>query len=153
MSDWKLPCDGGCRCGRTRFRVTAPPLLASACHCSGCRSMTASAFSLSLSVPADGFAIIAGTPVPGGLHKDQHYFCGECMSWMFTRIPGIDHIVNLRATLLDEHRWFEPYVEFFTAEKLPWATTPAKRSYEQAPEPAAFQDLIAAYQAEGTRPS
>ena len=32
MDDWKLPWEGGCRCGEVRFRVTAPPLLSAACH-------------------------------------------------------------------------------------------------------------------------
>ncbi len=31
MDDWKLPWEGGCRCGNVRLRVTAPPLLAMAC--------------------------------------------------------------------------------------------------------------------------
>ena len=43
---WKLPWNGGCRCGAVRLRVTKPPLLAAACHCTGCQSMSASAFSL-----------------------------------------------------------------------------------------------------------
>jgi hypothetical protein len=36
VDDWKLPWDGGCRCGEVRVRVTKPPLLAGACHCTGC---------------------------------------------------------------------------------------------------------------------
>ena len=31
--DWKLPCEGECRCGRVKIRVTKPPLLTMACHC------------------------------------------------------------------------------------------------------------------------
>lgn len=29
--------DGGCRCGKVRFRVTAPPLDAGYCHCRMCQ--------------------------------------------------------------------------------------------------------------------
>src|SRR3546814_16148897 len=61
MTDWKLPWDGGCRCGRTRFRVSAPPLLAEACHCTGCQRMTASAYSLSLAV--DRKSVVEGKSV------------------------------------------------------------------------------------------
>ena len=60
MDDWKLPWAGGCRCDRVRIEVTKPPMLAGACHCSGCRKMTASAFSLTLTIPSDGFAVTAG---------------------------------------------------------------------------------------------
>ena len=38
-----LPAEGGCCCGRMRFRITVAPLLAMACHCRGCQSMTGSA--------------------------------------------------------------------------------------------------------------
>ena len=30
MDDWKLPWEGGCRCGEVRFRVTSPPFLSGA---------------------------------------------------------------------------------------------------------------------------
>jgi hypothetical protein len=40
---------GGCRCGRTTIEISKPPLMASACHCSGCQKMTSSAFSLTAS--------------------------------------------------------------------------------------------------------
>jgi hypothetical protein len=155
VEEWKLPWDGGCRCGEIRIRVTKPPLLSGACHCTGCQAMSASAFSLTLTIPADGFEVSKGEPVIGGLHgPDAHHFhCPHCKSWVFTRAQGMDWFVNLRATMLDEHRWFEPYAEFFTDEKLPWATTPARHSYATVPEMAEFGPLMEAYAKEGRRPS
>jgi hypothetical protein len=153
MTDWKLPWDGGCRCGQTRFRVSAPPLLAAACHCSGCQRMTASAFSLSLAVPAEGFAVTAGEPVIGGLHgPTRHFFCPWCMSWMFTRPEGLDDIVNLRAVLLDDHGWFVPFAEFWTQEGLPWAKTPAVHSFATQPPFETFAGLLEDYAQHGARP-
>ena len=149
---WKLPWEGGCRCGAVRLRVTKPPLLAAACHCTGCQSMSSSAFSLSLAVPSDGFGVTAGKPVLGGLGRDVHWFCPACMTWMFTRPAGMDWFVNLRPSMLDEHGWFEPYIETFAVEKLPWAETPARHSYEALPEMAAFETLIEAFASEGARP-
>jgi hypothetical protein len=152
MDEWKLPWKGGCRCGATRFAISLPPLLAAACHCTGCQRMTASAFSLSIGVPAEGFAIEAGEPVLGGLNKDQHYFCPSCMSWMFTRPVGIDFLVNVRATMLDEHGWFEPFAEFWTEEKLPWASTGARLSFGKVPAMEEFEGILGRYAAEGKRP-
>jgi hypothetical protein len=150
MHDWGLPWDGGCRCGRVRLRVTAPPLVTVACHCTGCQRMSASAFSLSAAIPAEGFAVTQGKPVIGGLHgATRHYFCGSCMSWMFTRPEGMDWFVNLRATMLDDPSWFEPLVETYTAEKLPWATTPAVHGYATVPPIDAWEALIAEYAARG----
>jgi hypothetical protein len=152
MDDWKLPWDGGCRCGAVRVRVTKPPLIAMACHCAGCQSMSASAYSLTLTIPSDGFEVTAGDPVLGGLDRDMHYFCASCMTWMFTRPRSMDGFVNLRPTMLDDHAWFVPYIESFIAEKLPWATTPAMHSFERFPDPGDYGPLIAEYAERGARP-
>ena len=150
--DWRLPWDGGCRCGRVRIRVTAPPLVTMACHCRGCQRMSSSAFSLSAAIPAEGFAVTEGEPVVGGLHgATRHFFCGRCMSWMFTRPEGMDWFVNLRPTMLDDPSWFEPLVETYVAEKLAWAVTGAPHGFATVPEEGAFPALIAEYAARGPR--
>ena len=150
--DWKLPWEGGCRCGAVRLKVTKPPLLAAACHCTGCQSMSASAYSLTLTVPTDGFEVTQGKTVLGGLNRDMHHFCPDCMTWMFTRPVGMDWFVNLRPTMLDDHEWFVPWVETFTSEKLAWTETPAVHSFAKVPEIAEYQPLIDAWQREGARP-
>ena len=147
MPQWNLPMEGQCRCGAVRLKVTAPPLITMACHCTGCQRMSSSAYSLSVAIPADGFSVIAGEPVIGGLHgATRHYFCPHCMSWMFTRIEGAP-FVNVRATMLDEIAWFTPFVETYTSEKLPWATTPATHSFAQFPDFEAYPKLIEEYRA------
>ena len=153
QNDWHLPWEGGCRCNQVRLRVSAPPLLAMACHCTGCQRMSASAFSLSLAIPTQGFKVIAGEPVIGGLHgSSQHLFCPHCKSWMFTRTEGMDEFVNLRPTMLDCYDWYVPFVETWTDEKLPWATTPAVHSFKKLPAMDEFPALIQAFAQKGARP-
>lgn len=154
MSDWKLPWDGKCMCGQIRFRISAPPLLAMACHCTGCQRLSASAYSLTMAVPSEGFTITQGEPAIGGLHgPHQQLYCPHCKNWMFTKAHGLDFFVNVRATMLDSHEWFVPYVETYTAEKLPWATTPAKHSFATQPDLEGYKPLIEAFAREGARPS
>ena len=62
-----LPLEGGCRCGRVRFRVTEAPLLETVCHCRGCQQMTGSAYSTTVTVPTNGFSVTEGQAVVGGL--------------------------------------------------------------------------------------
>ena len=154
MHDWKLPWEGGCRCGALRFRVTEPPMLASACHCTSCQKMSASACSLSVTVPAAGFEVIAGEPVIGGLHGAEvhHRHCDHCKSWVFTSVEGLDFFVNVRATMLDSHGWFRPFVETWTREKLPWAETGATHSFATAPEMDEYPPLLADFAEKGARP-
>ena len=142
-----LPWSGGCRCGELRVVVTEPPLLASACHCDGCRKMSSSAFSLTLTVPASGFRVTSGEPVIGGMHGPvaRHFFCARCMTWVFTRGEGVDWFVNLRPTMLDEHRDFAPFVETHTSTRLPWAKTPAVHGFEAFPPLEAYEGLMREY--------
>jgi hypothetical protein len=152
VDGWKLPWSGGCRCGRLRFTISAPPLLAAVCHCRGCQRMSASAFSTTLTVPAAGFAVTEGEPAIGGLHDPdlRHHHCSHCLSWAFTRTPR--GFVNVRATLLDDASWFVPFIEVQTAEKLPWASTPAHHSFARFPDPEAWQVLAESYAEHGARP-
>jgi hypothetical protein len=117
-----------------------------ACHCTGCQRMSSSAFTLSAAIPSEGFAVMQGEPVVGGLHgAAKHFCCPRCMSWMFTRPEGMDAFVNLRPTMLDDPAWFTPFVETYTSEKLPWAATPAVHSFATFPPMDAYQGLIEAY--------
>jgi len=96
--------------------------------------MSASAFSLSAAIPTAGFVVTRGEPVIGGLHGvHPHYFCPHCMSWMFTRIHGVDQFLNVRPTMLNDVSWYIPFIETYTKEKLVWATTPAVHSFEKFP--------------------
>ncbi|MBP7704335.1 MAG: GFA family protein [Caulobacter sp.] len=105
-----LPVEGSCRCGRVKLRISAPPMLTMACHCTGCQKMTAGPFSLSAMIPAAGFEVVEGETVIGGLHGPDlnHHHCPHCMSWMFTTVPAADFFVNVRATMLEAPDWQKP---------------------------------------------
>lgn len=139
---------GRCRCGTTTFAVRAAPLLTSACHCRGCQQMTASAFSLTALVPVAGFALTAGAPVIGGLKdpNQQHHFCPDCLSWLYTQVAGAP-FVNVRAVLLDDARHTAPYIETMTRERLPWVRTPARHSFAGFPPHDELEALVAGYAA------
>jgi hypothetical protein len=143
-----LPLAGGCRCGQVRFEISAPPLITMACHCRGCQRMTASAFSLSVLVPAAGFVVTAGEPVIGGLHgSPKHFHCPHCMSWMFTRPDDAPHLVNVRATLLDDPAGFSPFMETCVKDKLPWVSLPAAYSFAEFPGMSDYPAMLQAYAA------
>lgn len=154
MSEWNLPWEAGCRCGQVRMTISAPPLVTMACHCVGCQRMTASAYSLSVLLPENGFEITRGEPVVGGMHASPiHYFCPHCMSWIFTRFDEASPFVNLRATMLDDATWFEPFIESCVDEKLPWVTLPVTHSYAQFPTMEDHETLVREFAEKGKRPS
>lgn len=146
MTQPRLPLEGGCRCGRVRFRLTAAPMLTMACHCKGCQRMTGSAFSLSALVASAAFEVTAGEPVLGGMKASpKHHHCPDCMSWLFTRPDDAPHLVNVRATLFDETDWFSPYVETCAAEKLAFVDLPVTRSFEVFPGMEDYPGLLQGY--------
>src|SRR5215471_16041776 len=114
MTQLELPAFGQCRCGEVQLRISAQPIMTMACHCRGCQRMSASAFSLSAAIPTPAFAVTRGEPVLGGLRNPElkHFFCPQCMSWMFTRF--MPDFVNVRVTMLDDVSWFHPFVEMWT---------------------------------------
>jgi hypothetical protein len=76
----------------------------------------------------------------------RHMFCDHCKTWMFTRIDAFGFI-NVRPSMLDDHSWFTPFIETYTSEKLPWATTPAVHRFERFPPPERYGALMAEFAA------
>jgi hypothetical protein len=150
----KLPIDGRCRCDRLRVRLTEAPIMTAACHCFGCQRMSSSAFSLTAMCIASAFAVTKGEPVIGGLHGNDlhHFFCGYCMTWIFSRPAPLPHVVNVRPTMFDDHAWFAPFIETYTKARLHWAHTGALRSFLEFPPMDAFGMLLQEYDTWPNRP-
>jgi hypothetical protein len=147
MAAWTLPMEGGCLCGRVRFRIARPPMLTAVCHCSSCQKMTAGAYSTTLAAPTDGFAVAQGETVIGGLHGERrhHQHCDYCKGWLFTTFEPEMGFINVRATMLDDPTWFRPFIETYTSEALPWALVRAPHAYEKFPPREELQPLLAEF--------
>jgi len=149
VNDILLTVKGQCRCGRIKFELSSKPMITMACHCTGCQKMTSSAFSLSSLFPSSAFVLTSGDPVIGGLHgAARHFFCGYCMSWLFTRPEGMDEFINVRSTMLEDSRYYQPFIETYMDEKLEWATTGAKHSFNGFPPQEMFPRLLTEYAAD-----
>jgi len=143
----KLPILGGCNCGEVRYLVTKPPLAAYICHCHLCQKRTGSAFSMSMVIPADGFELVAGSPmrkeriVAGGV-KNVSLVCSSCYSRLNTRREGAPTL-NVRAGTLDDTSWLRPAAQIWTSSAQPWALVRDNIiSYEE--QPTDFAAVLAA---------
>jgi len=154
MTNWKLPWSASCLCGQVRMRITQAPWVSMACHCRACQKLTGGAYSLTLLTPNEGFELIAGEPVIGGLHRPEiaHHFCPHCKNWLFSRPQGRP-FVNVRSTMLDDASWVRPYAESCVEDRLPGAVSGAKYSFEGFPPPEKFPELMAGFAAEGAKPA
>lgn len=151
--NWHLPWTASCLCGQVKMTISEPPIISTACHCLGCQKLTGGAYSLTLMLPRSGFAVSGPEPVIGGLHgPNKQYYCPHCLSWLFNSIPGADHLINMRATMLDDASWVVPFVDMWTETKLPGVVTGAVRSFERFPPEAQYGGLTADFMRQSARP-
>lgn len=140
---------GRCLCGAVQFELSAPPVMTLACHCTGCRRLTGSAYSVTGVYAKSAFAVTVGETVIGALHGEvRHHYCDRCKSWLFTQPPGAE-VVNVRTTMLDDPPAAPPFVEIYTSQAFAWALIGAPHSYEEFPSPEAFPQLAAEFAARG----
>lgn len=134
-------------CGACVVRVSAAPIITMACHCRGCQKLSASAFSLTAMIPAEAFQLVSGKTQVGALHGASPYvYCAHCLNWLYTELSEAP-FVNVRPSLFDVPAWSTPFIESYVSEKLPWAVTGARHSFEKYPTPDRYGPLMAEYAA------
>lgn len=112
--------------------------------------MTGGAYSSTVCVPEDGFELIAGSTVVGGMHAEdlRHQHCDWCKGWTHTTFPAGRGFVNVRGGALDQPGWFAPFIESYLSEALPWAVVGAPHQFQRFPDrneyPALLQGFAAA---------
>ncbi|HEX8442757.1 MAG TPA: GFA family protein [Allosphingosinicella sp.] len=126
--------EGGCECGRSRYRLKASPIAVNCCHCRDCQKLSGSAFALNALVEAEYVQLLSGSDAvesgAGGATR-----CGTCGVLLWATHPMFgDRILFLRAGTLDEAEHMEPDAHFFVRSKHPWIVLPAdSRVFETLP--------------------
>jgi len=123
--------EGGCRCGRVRYRIAQaglPPVYA--CHCLDCQTWTGSAFSLQFILPEDQLEV-RGAPAlfeltsPDGARTSRQRACPVCFTRVYntnTRRPGM---AVVRAGTLDRSDELAIVAHIWTKRKLDGIEIPA----------------------------
>ena len=101
------PIEGGCRCGRIRYRLAVEKLPnAYACHCRDCQTWSGSAFSLNAILPENQLEV-AGAPdlyertsQESGRTSFQRG-CAVCFTRVFNTNSARPGLVVIRAGTLD----------------------------------------------------
>jgi hypothetical protein len=115
---------GGCGCGAVRFEVTSPLVSSLYCHCTRCQRRTGTAASVSARAEPGSFRIVAGEDrmrawkPEGGAEK---WFCGDCGSALFSRVPGDPERIGVRLGAFDHDPQIRPSAHQFVDYAPPWA--------------------------------
>lgn len=127
---------GGCQCGAVRYAISAAIQQTYVCHCRECRRQSASAFGISVIVPASGFALTQGTtrtwrrPTDSGRMLDC-MFCVACGSRIAHSTPG-EATISVKGGSLDQPPDLAQAFHIWTSRKLPGVVIPHNAS--QFPE-------------------
>jgi hypothetical protein len=71
--------EGGCLCGRVRYRVTGAPRSATCCHCSTCRRASGAPYVAWATFPQAEFAFTGPEPARFRSSADvERSFCPRC---------------------------------------------------------------------------
>ncbi|UKZ67034.1 uncharacterized protein TrAtP1_008197 [Trichoderma atroviride] len=97
---------GGCLCGSIRYKYSAEPTAKVLCHCSDCRKISGSNYSVNFLIPEAAFQVTSGTPKVFGKVADSgdtinSYFCGDCGSMMWRESANCGPNKVVKAGTLD----------------------------------------------------
>lgn len=122
--------DGGCTCGKVRYRLTSKPIVVHCCHCRWCQRESGSAFALNAVIEADRVELLGEPPeridTPSASGKGQAVFrCAACRVAVWSHYGGAgDKADFIRVGTLDDPDACPPDVHIFTASKQPWVVLP-----------------------------
>jgi hypothetical protein len=113
--------EGGCLCGRVRYRVAGEPLWVAYCHCQSCRRHTGSVMTAFVGFLKADYEIVSGTPVaressPGVWRRH----CGDCGSPLTYEARRVDRETHVYLGTLDQPAGLKPQSHVFTEEAVPW---------------------------------
>ncbi|MDU8926831.1 GFA family protein [Alisedimentitalea sp. MJ-SS2] len=114
--------NGGCLCGKVRFKAEGQPYRIGICHCMECRKHHGALFHASAVFPEDAVT------VEGEMRDyDGRYFCPNCGSSVLSR-SGDE--VELHLGTMDDIDRFAPTYELWTERREAWLPAfPGVRSY------------------------
>ena len=122
-----LPLTGGCLCGGVRFRVDAPLVVATYCHCTRCQRRTGTAASAQARIQPGSLTVTRGEELirtyapPDGFPK---LFCGACGSALWSRSPDDPDIMSVRLGAFDGDPGIRPSLRQFVAYAASWEDIP-----------------------------
>ena len=117
--------EGGCACGRARFRLASKPMFVNCCHCRDCQRQTGSAFVINALIEANRVEMLSGeteavvVPTDSGRPHIIHR-CPDCKVALWSHYGGRREVSFIRVGTLDDASWFRPEADIFMRSAQPW---------------------------------
>ena len=112
---------GGCNCGAARYRISAPPLRVSHCHCATCRRASGAVAMTLAAFPADAVTWEGEEP---RTYKSSEFayrrFCGACGSQLEFGFDDRPEIRVMAVGCMDDPSAVPAIRHNFASEKIDW---------------------------------
>jgi hypothetical protein len=113
--------EGGCLCGKIRYRATGAPTNSMVCHCQTCRRIAASPVVAWLSFPKPHFEFILGRA--SEFHSSppvRRTFCASCGTPLTYEHSASSSSVDVTTCSLDDPRSFPPTHHAWLSHDIGW---------------------------------
>jgi hypothetical protein len=131
MSGQAIVREGGCGCGKVRFRTDArEPIFVNNCYCALCQLQTGSTSSAYAFYEAEAVEILSGELVrfaqqTGTDRKQQVMQCADCgVGLFFQPWPTGRHGISVRLGAFDDPWDIVPDAAVYVTQRMPWVTLP-----------------------------
>jgi hypothetical protein len=116
--------EGGCLCGRIRYRARGAPLNVCHCHCTMCQKAAGAAFVTWVYYPIQAVTFTKGKPVVyRSSKKAERMFCGACGTALTFQYLDDREGMDLTVCSLDDPQSVVPKDHIWTSTALRWAHT------------------------------
>ena len=146
--------EGGCACGKVRYRLLDAPFVVHCCHCKWCQRETGSAFALNAVIEAANVELLGEAPepvkMPSASGKGQTILrCPSCKVavWSHYHVGPGPKANFIRVGTLDNSECCPPDVHIYTESKQGWVVIP--EGAEQYPGFYPGRDIPRLYGPEG----
>jgi hypothetical protein len=122
--------EGGCLCGKTRYKSDAEAIMKAICHCTFCQKASGSTYSSNVLIPKDSLSttgeLSCYTETGGSGNDLNSYFCPNCGSNLYNTADAYEGLVILKTGTLDDPSWFKPDAQIWCDSAQPWAVVDEK---------------------------
>ncbi len=125
-----MAMEGGCDCGKVRYRLSDMPIVVHCCHCRWCQRETGSAFALNALIEMDRVEMLGEAPqrseVPSASGRGQAIMrCPACKVAVWSHYSTLkEKAAFIRVGTLDDPDACPPDCHIFTSSKQPWVLIP-----------------------------
>jgi hypothetical protein len=117
--------EGGCACGKVRFKITGPLMGSGACHCLDCQKAAGGGPNYVVLAPKTGFEVTKGeakiyTSTADSGSEVGRAFCADCGTPLWSVTGGMVPFYPVKVGALDDPSGISPALHLYVDSAQPW---------------------------------